>query len=383
MSVGVNKSKSMRIIAFYLPQFHPIPENDRWWGNGFTEWVNVAKARPLFPGHYQPRLPGDLGFYDLRLPETRLTQAEMAKNSGIEGFCYWHYWFGAGKRLLERPFQEVLVSGEPDFPFCLAWANQTWTGVWHGAPDRILMEQAYHGLADYTNHFYDILNALADHRYISIDGRKLFVVYRPRELPEPIKFTDCWRELALRCGLEGLYFVGISDEAWVPEEHGFDASIRCEPDSMIMRLPKLNISTVLRKLLRLRVNSRFRGTLPLPEVYSYRTIVQHAFVHSPSTHESFPCVLPNWDTTPRCGSSGIVFHDSTPELFRTHLEQGLEQVLSRSPEYRIVFIKSWNEWAEGNYLEPDRKYGHGYLQVLKEVVCASPDRGSIGQGTAS
>ena len=173
-----NKQTKARLIALYLPQFHPIPENDQWWGKGFTEWTNVAKAVPMFSGHYQPRIPADLGFYDLRVPEVRMAQAEMAAEHGVEGFCYWHYWF-AGKRLLERPFNEVLKSGEPKFPFCLAWANQTWTGIWHGAPDRILIEQTYPGIKDYESHFYALLDSFIDERYIKIDGKPVFVVYKP------------------------------------------------------------------------------------------------------------------------------------------------------------------------------------------------------------
>src|SRR5262249_41646184 len=158
---------AMRVIAFYLPQFHPIPENDAWWGPGFTEWTNVSLARPLFRGHYQPRVPGELGFYDLRMPETRAAQAALARAHGIEAFCYWHYWF-AGKQLLERPFEEVLASHEPDFPFCLAWANESWTGIWHGAPHRMLVQQTYPGLADHEAHFRVWLRAFEDARYVTV-----------------------------------------------------------------------------------------------------------------------------------------------------------------------------------------------------------------------
>ena len=165
-----------RLIAFYLPQFHPIPENDEWWGRGFTEWTNVAKAVPLFRGHYQPHFPADLGFYDLRVPEVREAQAAMAKAYGIEGFCYYHYWFGHGRRLLERPFNEVLSSGKPDFPFCLCWANDTWTGIWHGAPNKVLIEQRYPGVEDYKAHFYALLDAFRDPRYMTVDGKKIFII---------------------------------------------------------------------------------------------------------------------------------------------------------------------------------------------------------------
>lgn len=186
-----------------LRQFHPIPENDAWWSKGFTEWTNVAKAKPLFPGHYQPRIPADLGFYDLRVPEVREAQAELARSAGIEGFCYYHYWF-AGKRLLERPFNEVLESGKPDCPFCLCWANETWTGIWHGRLDRILAEQTYPGVEDDTRHFFYLPKAFRDPRYITIDGKPLFSVYNPRQLPEAKRTTNLWRKLAAESGLSAL-----------------------------------------------------------------------------------------------------------------------------------------------------------------------------------
>lgn len=173
-----------RLIAFYLPQFHPIPENNEWWGKGFTEWTNVAKAKALFPGHYQPHVPADLGFYDLRVPETRIAQAELAREHGIEGFCYWHYWFG-GKRLLERPFNEVLKSGEPKFPFCLGWANESWSGIWHGCADKILMEQTYLGIEEEERHFNAVVDALFDERYLRVDDKPIFYIYKPQQLPKP------------------------------------------------------------------------------------------------------------------------------------------------------------------------------------------------------
>ncbi|HEX7787590.1 MAG TPA: glycoside hydrolase family 99-like domain-containing protein, partial [Methylomirabilota bacterium] len=216
--------KRARVLAFYLPQFHPIPENDEWWGPGFTEWRNVAKARPLFRGHYQPRIPGELGFYDLRVPETRWAQAELARTHGVEAFCYWHYWF-AGRRILERPFREVLRLREPDFPFCLAWANQTWTGIWHGLRDRTLIEQTYPGRQDYVAHFHAVLPALQDPRYVTVDGKPLFYVYAPREMPNALEFTDLWRDLAVKAGLKGLYLVGEGSVVAGMQKHGFDAGV--------------------------------------------------------------------------------------------------------------------------------------------------------------
>jgi hypothetical protein len=376
------ESPKARLIAFYLPQFHPIPENDKWWGQGFTEWTNVAKAKPLFPGHYQPNVPADLGFYDLRVPETRIAQAEIAKEYGIEGFCYWHYWF-AGRRLLERPFNEVLKSGEPNFPFCLGWANETWTGIWHGSPNKILMEQTYPGLEDYEAHFYAILEAFCDSRYIKIDGKPVFIVYQPAKLPEPKTFTDYWRELAAKSGLKGLYFIGVAwNQLWVPPHHGFDASVIINPD-----YPRDNLSSRIRLISPETLSNLIRHEIykisnkyislekkpsntppPIPIVYSYRKAIKYAFLKDDLEFENYPCIFSNWDNTPRSGVRGRVFYGSTPELFRIHLKEALEKVDEKTPEKRIIFIRSWNEWAEGNYLEPDQRFGKAYLKVIKDEI---------------
>ncbi|HEY5658656.1 MAG TPA: glycoside hydrolase family 99-like domain-containing protein [Myxococcota bacterium] len=345
-----------RLIALYLPQFHPIPENDRFWGAGFTEWTNVAAARPLYRGHEQPRLPGELGFYDLRVAETRAAQAALARAAGIEGFCYWHYWFG-GQRLLERPFQEVLESGEPDFPFCLGWANDHWTGVWYGAPDCLLVEQTYPGLDDYRAHFEAILPALRDRRYLRVGDKPLFAVFRPMTLPDPKEFCALWRELAERAGLLGLHLVGFGHRRWDPTQWGFDASVQHGP-----RVPHR-----FRALGGLR--ARLLRLFGRPMVYPYRRYIRRA-LHSTGSPLDYPLVLPNWDNTPRSGTRGFVLHGSTPSLFREHLQRELARVAARPPEQRIVFIKSWNEWAEGNYLEPDRRFGRAYLDALREALDA-------------
>jgi lipopolysaccharide biosynthesis protein len=326
--------RKVRLIAFYLPQYHPIPENDQWWGKGFTEWTNVTKARALFHGHYQPRIPADLGYYDLRDPEVRADQAEMAREHGIEGFCYWHYWF-AGKRLLEQPFNEVLRSGEPNFPFCLAWANQTWTGIWHGAPNRILIEQTYPGIEDYESHFYAVLDAFNDDRYITIEGKPVFVVYRPHQLPDPKMFTDCWRKLAIQSGLKGIYFI---------------------------------LERICKKLAGIGLKQLYERVFSKPTVYDYKDVIKHADPPLEKDFYQYPCVIPNWDNTPRSGVRGVILHDSTPELFRIHLKEAISQIHDRPKDKRVVFIKSWNEWAEGNYLEPDQKFGQAYLEVIKQEM---------------
>jgi hypothetical protein len=338
--------KKARAIAFYLPQFHPIPENDAWWEKGFTEWTNVTKAEPLYEGHLQPKLPSELGFYDLRVPETREQQASLARSHGIEGFCYWHYWF-AGKRLLERPFGEVLASGKPDFPFCLAWANATWTGIWHGAPDRVLVRQDYPGISDYTAHFFAVLDAFRDERYITVDGKPVFLVFHPVEFPDPIEFTDLWRELALKSGLKGLHLVGIAHSGWRPEQHGYDA---CCVDYF---------STARSKIQAQREDHGDER----PARYSYADVLRHAFDADRYGARQHPCVIPNWDNTPRSGADGVVFEGSTPERFREHLEEAIRLIDDRPFEQRLLFLKSWNEWAEGNYLEPDRQFGRQYLEA--------------------
>jgi hypothetical protein len=349
-----------RAIAFYLPQYHPIPENDEWWGKGFTEWTNTAKAKPLFPGHYQPHVPADLGFYDLRVPETRIAQAEMARAYGIEGFCYYHYWFG-GKRLLERPFNEVLRSGEPDFPFCLCWANETWSGKWYGCPDRTLIEQTYPGKEDEKKHFDSLLPAFSDKRYLTVDDKPIFIVYKPQLLPDPRDFVDHWRSLAQKNGLPGLYMIGSGNELQDPESYGFDAVI-------LYKGFQRNISSILAKLwLKLKILRRKFYGYPT-EIYHYRKALSNLSIPEAAKEHVHPSVIPNWDNTPRCGMRGVILHGSTPELFSLLLQDTLKNILHKEFDHRLLFIKAWNEWAEGNYLEPDLRYGKAYLEVIKQVI---------------
>jgi hypothetical protein len=351
--------RKARIIAFYLPQFHPITENNAWWGPGFTEWTNVTKARPLFKGHKQPQLPRDLGFYDLRLPEVRAQQAEMAKTYGVEGFCYWHYWF-SGRRLLERPFEEVLRSGEPNFPFCLGWANESWTGVWHGAPGRRLIEQEYPGEKDNDAHFDYLLRAFLDSRYIRIEGKPLLLIYKPLKVPDPQKIFGQWRDRAAKAGLAGLYIVGVNMLDFTdPTSLGLDGAV----------ISKLGLLAANEKVARMqRTFWGLRRRLPFG---SLRVIEYNEAVKSlvpdlkKFNYEAYPCVVPRWDNTPRSGSRGLVLTNSTSDLFREHLRTAIFQVSDNKPEKRLVFLKSWNEWAEGNYIEPDQASGFAYLEALR------------------
>lgn len=353
-------NKKARVIAFHLPQFHPTPENDQWWGKGFTEWTNVTRAQPLFPGHYQPHLPADLGFYDLRLPEARAAQARLAQTYGIEGFCYYHYWFG-GRRILERPVAEILSSQEPDFPFCLCWANHSWNTAWQGTSET-LIEQTYPGQDDHAAHFDWLLQAFADPRYLRLDGKPIFVIYKPDDIPQVRQLTEFWRQRAAAAGLPGLHLIGVShrDEAWDPRTRGLDASTMQALPRRDGRIPRRYLSTKLRLLL--------EGNKHELTIWDYAEVMPMLLRSKPAPWTDHPLVLPNWDNTPRSGMRGIVFHDATPERFRGVLRKAVEQVSEQPPAHRIVFLKAWNEWAEGNHVEPDQKWGHAWLEVIRDEI---------------
>lgn len=356
----------VRLIALYLPQFHPIPENNEWWGPGFTEWTNTAKARPLFSGHYQPHVPADMGFYDLRVPETREDQANLARAHGIEAFCYYHYWFGAGRRILERPFNEVLASGKPDFPFCLCWANETWTGIWHGAPNRVLIEQTYPGDADHRAHFETLLPAFADPRHITIDRKPVFCIYKPEKVPDPKRTLDLWRDMAKAAGLPGLHVLGMQAEAkWNPEANGYDGKI-CQP--LILTRPWISKRQPVKWLKR-----QAAIHAGLPSFHSATRFVSEMEALRSIPYEWHPCLIHAWDNTPRSGKNGVVLRDASPDQFAKLVNTAIELVSRKSSEHRLVFLKSWNEWAEGNHLEPDQRNGRRYLEALRDAAAASPE----------
>jgi len=356
-------NNTLRIIALYLPQFHPIPENDLWWGKGFTEWTNVGKAKPLFGGHYQPRVPADLGYYDLRLPEIRQAQADLAQEYGIEGFCYWHYWFGNGKRLLERPFNEVLASGKPDFPFCLGWANHSWSGIYSGIKSKeTLIEQTYNGVHDYERHFYDILPALQDKRYILINGKPFFLIFDPLGIPDPKIFIDCWQELAVKNGLPEIHFVAHTYHSGQIQsllDNGFDAV-------NIVRLfdyQKVGIS-----FMRKAINKIKREYFKIGFYPEYKDAIQYFSGKEDIEVNVYPTIVPDWDHSPRTGKYGSILKNASPELFGKHVEKTFSNVKAKPEQQRIVILKSWNEWAEGNYIEPDLKFGRQYLETLKKEI---------------
>ena len=360
------------IIAFYLPQFYPFKENDEWWGKGFTEWTNVGKAKPLWKGHYQPRVPADLGYYDLRIPEVREQQAELAREAGVTAFCYWHYWFGNGKRLLERVFDEVLESGKPDFPFCLGWANHTWYAkTWDkSGSDKILMEQTYPGIEDAMQHFQFLLKAFKDPRYVKVKGAPFLFIFEPLSVPK--QYINWFRQWAKEAGFPDLYLV--ANGSYLPDntkylKYGYNAVLH-------NRLGKLretywgNVSLFnkyidkARRFLKEKIVGIPRKALDYEKFYS--VLIDK---NIDSAIEVIPEIVPQWDHSPRSGNKAeAIFYNATPELFYHHVLEALDAIKDKPEENQIMILKSWNEWAEGNYMEPDLKYGKGFIKALKKAL---------------
>lgn len=362
-----------RVIAIYLPQFHPIPENDAVWGKGFTEWTNVAQARPLFKGHYQPRIPRDLGFYDLRMPEVREAQAELARNAGIEGFMYWQYYFGNGKMLLERPFEEVLKSGKPDFPFCLGWANHSWqTKTWKRDANKaegksMIMEQRYDGEQQYIDHFMYNLPAFQDKRYMTVDDKPIFVIWNPLDHSEELSlFIKTWRRLAKEKGLKGIHFIAQSNIGSTIEKCktlGFDAIYQGLNQIALNGSKKWP----LWKKINSTISSIFNTSLILNKAdfgKRYKWLVND----EAKRIDVYPSLLAGYDRSPRAGKKAQIFYNFTPDVWRLHIKDLLNYVKNKDDEHNLVFLKSWNEWGESNYMEPDLKYGTAMLDVLREEI---------------
>jgi glycosyl transferase family WbsX len=366
------QERTVRAIAFHLPQFHPIPENDEWWGKGFTEWTNVVAARPRFPGHYQPHLPADLGFYDLRLSEARAAQAKLAAAYGIYGFCYYHYWFN-GHQLLERPVNEIWKSGEPDFPFCLCWANENWTRRWDGLESEVLLEQKY-GTDDDLAHIRALIPLFHDPRYFRVMGRPFFAVYRASVFPDPQKTAEVWRREAERAGLKGLFLVRVESHAerGDPRKIGFDYSLEFQP--RWLGLERLQVFR--RKWWHRHRLGTGEAALLENVVHEYEDLVRHALGEPVPGYPRIPCVCPGWDNSPRRKSAAGIFMNSTPERYERWLREVVERQTADpggegsggiSPE-SLVFINAWNEWAEGNHLEPCQKWGRKYLEATRRAL---------------
>ena len=372
-----------RIIAINLPQFHPFPENDKWWGKGFTEWTNVTKARPRFKGHYQPHLPADTGIYDMRLPETRQMQADMAREYGISGFCYYHYWFN-GKQLMERPVNDMLKSGEPDFPFMLCWANENWTRNWDGLSQNILIKQDYSEGDDMNHIRYLCENVFPDKRYIRIDGKPVFGIYRIELFPDFKQTVEIWRKIAKEEYGMGLYLISAeslpSPKGKEALLFGLDATFEFQP---------LTGGWHLRKMYRYAILRRVCNRLPLlrkwpflrnridnqPSLTNYEELVEKQKEKSWTNSRVYPCVSPSWDNSPRReNKSFFMLTGSTPALFGEWLRDVLTRFTPFSEEENLVFINAWNEWAEGNHMEPDQKWGTAYLEEVRKAVAEIEER---------
>jgi lipopolysaccharide biosynthesis protein len=359
--------KPLRPLAFYLPQFHPTPENDAWWGRGFTEWTNVTRARPRFPGHYQPHLPGELGFYDLRLPEVLAAQAELAREHGVHGFVFYHYWFG-GRRLLHRPLDQLLAERSTELPFCLCWANEHWTRAWDGRSRELLVEQGY-SADDDLRHVRWLAEVFADPRYIRVEGRPLFLVYRTRGVPDVPRMLDRWRTEAHRLGIGELYLCRVEsgdvERFGTPAELGFDAAVDFQPDWHSLGPPLRRGELFWRLMTRLRLSS---PAFQRNDIRAYEDVVRRMLARPAVPYTRFPGVTPMWDNSARRTADATILRGSTPALYQQWLEATVAAFTPFSDDENFLFINGWNEWAEGNHLEPCARWGRGYLEATRAAL---------------
>lgn len=343
-------------IAFYLPQFHRLKFNDDYWGKGFTEWTNTAKAKPLFKGHYQPHVPADLGFYDLSVQSSRREQAALAQQYGVGGFCYWHYWFAEGYETMEMPFNEVLKDKEITLPFCLSWANHDWHNV---VTREVILNQQYGGMHDYEAHYRSLSRAFHDERYMCVDGCPIFVIFDPFDMPEDCEFFDCWNRLAKSDGFPGMFFVGIVKYDCLIDEclkRGYDG----------VNVMRLHAFEEKMPAMKRRVEHWKRVLLHRHYVFNYEDVMKYFCSDRDHEEKVIPTIISGWDHSPRSGSKALILDNFTPKVFERHIDDVFNHV--KDKQNKMVFIRAWNEWAEGNHLEPDLKHGCGYLQALKNSL---------------
>ncbi|MDP1622340.1 MAG: glycoside hydrolase family 99-like domain-containing protein [Bacteroidales bacterium] len=358
--------KKLRFISIYLPQFHPIPENDQAWGTGFTEWTNVKKSRPLFRGHHQPNKPHEsIGYYDLRDPEVMGMQAELAKSFGLHGFAFYHYWFN-GKRLLELPVNNMLKTGKPDFPFYLIWANETWSRRWLGEEKEIIVKQTY-SEPDNIHHMHWLMTVFSDPRYIRINNRPVFVIYRPFDIPKLEKFVEIFKSECSKNNVNEPYLIASNSNTGMedPRKFGFDGILNFEP-----QLGVLPYILEDKRLLAKFVNNLSQGIISNKlKIYNYSTAKEQMGSRE-FPYPCFPCSFVNWDNSPRRNNNGIIIKNSTPQLFAKYLQASIEKfkTMDLCEEENLVMINAWNEWAEGNYLEPDERWGYSYLEAMRDVI---------------
>ncbi len=348
----VHEPADARLLAFYLPQFHRIPENDMWWGKGFTDWDNVRRTVPAFSGHDQPLAPGELGWYDLSDVNVMRAQANLARQHGVHGFCFYHYWFH-GRRILETPLENYLAS-DIRLPFCLCWANENWSRNWDGGNRELLLEQR-HSPEDDAAHFRLLLRFMQDPRYIRVHGKPLLLVYRTRLLPDPAATATHWRIMAERAGLPGLHLCkveGMSAERDIPCDVGFDAAVEFQPDWT-------NLG-----------EARREAAFGEHRVYDYDAFVARQLAKPTVSYRRYPCVTPRWDNTPRRPKDSVVLLGPSPDRYRRWLSHVVESTLSLPHDERLIFINAWNEWGEGSALEPDLLRGNAYLEATASALDA-------------
>jgi lipopolysaccharide biosynthesis protein len=360
----------IRPIAFHLPQFHTIPENDTWWGKGFTEWTNVKRAKPLFRGHEQPHVPLNNNYYDLSQLDNLHWQKDLARKHGIHGFCFYHYWFN-GKLLLEKPLELILNDDTWDFPFCLCWANENWTRTWDGQENDILLKQDY-SINDDRAHFEYFIKIFKNHNYIKVKNKPVLLIYRSELFSDINRTTALWREMALKAGLEGLYLIRV--EAFKknidPKKHGFDASMDFQPDWQ--QLPKKIKEPFVEKVLR-RIKYKKANQFSENGIYSYKQYITHQ-IHTKSrvdVYKRYPCVMPSWDNSARKQKKALIFKDASPAIYKSWLKSTVDEFETFSDDENFIFINAWNEWGEGNHLEPCEKWGYSYLEATKEILLKS------------
>ena len=364
--MGIVESKRTDLIAFYLPQYHPTPENDKWWGQGYTEWIRTVKAKPLFHGHEQPHLPADLGFYDLRLPETRKAQADLAKEYGISAFCYYHYWFN-GKRMLERPVNDLIALGEPDFPFCICWANETWTRSWDQKDREVLLDMEYSD-SDDEAHFQTLVPIFRDTRYLKRNGCPIFLIYSSSSIPGLSKRITNWQRLAREHGFPGLHLLRVEshcEEPQDPRPWGFEAAVEYQPRRLLQETKWQRRFRKLRHLIVGPHRSAWRH-----RIEDYNKVARRSLASSNTDYPRHPGIFPNWDNTARRMINGYIVTGASPKRYEAWLKQILEHDTSG-----MVFINAWNEWSEGCHLEPCQRHGRAHLEATRAALQSSRQSG--------
>lgn len=345
------------ILAYYLPQYHPTPENDEWWGRGVTEWNNVCRAVPLYPGHYQPRQPGELGYYDLRITENIARQIELARMHGVHGFAYYYYWFD-GRRLLDRPLDAFLNEPGLDFPFCLCWANESWTRRFDGNSGEVIMLQSS-TVESYRAFIQSVQPYFADKRYIHIDGRPVLIIYRPSLIPDCANVLSYWRTYCQQQGLRDLYLIGVKENTFDGDllSLGFDAQSEFHPGTVFRYCKDITDDIAF-------VRNNFRGI-----VLDYVDLVKNKKYLKFQAQKLYRAIMPMWDNTPRRNNTAMIFEGSSPGLYKEWLKDILRETRNKKElDAPLVFVNAWNEWGESAYLEPDRKYGYAYLRATREAI---------------